>query len=224
MTATTTGAAETSDDIEVVPEAPAPEEPAGSPNRMKAAIAGFSLRDASSVLIPPIVGIAVFLALWAFLAPRVDTALGELPGPVQVVEAGGGLWDEYQASRAEEAAFYEAQAARNAQFIADGNTAAVQNFQFSGSPTFLDQIWTSLRTVGLGFLIGTIIAIPLGLLSGLSVTFQRAINPLVQVFKPVSPLAWLPIVTMVISATVTSDDPILPRSFIVSALVVTLNS
>lgn len=225
MTATTTGAEEaTGDDIEIVPESATPDLQPKSPNRVTAALRGFSLRDAASVVVPPVVGIVVFLALWAFLAPRVDTALGELPGPVQVLEAGGGLWDEYQASRAEESAFYEAQAARNAQFIADGNTAAVQNFQFSGSPTFLDQIWTSLRTVGLGFLIGTIIAIPLGLLSGLSITFQRAINPLVQVFKPVSPLAWLPIVTMVISATVTSDDPILPRSFIVSALVVTLNS
>jgi len=98
------------------------------------------------------------------------------------------------------------------------------DFEFSGPPTFVDQIWTSLQTVALGFFIGTIIAVPIGLLSGLSKTFNAAINPLVQIFKPVSPLAWLPIVTIVISATVTADEPVLPISFIISALVVTLNS
>ena len=198
--------------------------PSPKPSRSRFAVDKRSLSTAAGVIIPPIVGIAVFLGIWAFLAPRVDTALGELPGPVQVLEAGGGLWDEYQAGRAEEAAFYAAQDVRNAEFLAAGSPELVQNFEFSGSPTFVDQIWTSLQTVALGFLIGTIVAIPLGLLSGLSRTFQRAINPLVQVFKPVSPLAWLPIVTIVISATITSSDPILPRSFIISALVVTLNS
>lgn len=197
--------------------------PADAPTKRSVLSAGI-LRSAVAVALPPIVGIGVFLALWAFLAPRVDTALGDLPGPIQVAEAGGGLWDEYRAGRAEESAFYDAQAIRNADFRAAGTPELVQDFKFSGSPTFVDQIWTSLQTVALGFLIGTIVAIPLGLLSGLSRTFQRAINPLVQVFKPVSPLAWLPIVTIVISATITSPDPILPRSFIISALVVTLNS
>ena len=51
-----------------------------------------------------------------------------------------------------------------------------------------------------GFLFATLIAVPLGILCGLSPTFNAAINPLVQIFKPVSPLAWLPIVTMVVSA------------------------
>ncbi|MEM7093405.1 MAG: ABC transporter permease [Actinomycetota bacterium] len=173
-------------------------------------------------VVPPIAGVLGFLALWALLAPRVNTSLGALPGPGDVLDAGRGLWDEYQASRAEEAAFYAAQDARNVDLAAAGQP--LQDFEFSGPPTFLDQIWTSLRTVALGFAIGTVVAVPLGLLSGLSTIFQRAINPLVQIFKPVSPLAWLPIVTMVISATVTSSDPLLPKSFIISALVVTLNS
>ena len=181
-------------------------------------------REAASTVVPPILGIAAFLLLWAFLAPRVETSLGELPGPVDVAQAGNGLWDEYQAARAEESAFYAQQDANNAELIASGQGDAVQEFVYAGTPTFPDQIWTSLRTVALGFVIGTIIAVPLGLLSGLSQTFRRAVNPLVQVFKPVSPLAWLPIVTIVISATITSTDPILPRSFIISALVVTLNS
>ena len=173
-------------------------------------------------VIPPVLGVGGFLLLWAILAPRVNTSLGALPGPGEVLEAGRGLWSEFQASRADEAAFYAAQEARNVELAAAGQP--LQDFTFSGPPTFLDQIWTSLRTVALGFLIGVAVAVPLGLLSGLSTIFNRAINPLVQIFKPVSPLAWLPIVTMIISATITSSDPLLPKSFIISALVVTLNS
>jgi nitrate/nitrite transport system permease protein len=52
---------------------------------------------------------------------------------------------------------------------------------------------TSLRRVGLGFLIGTAIAIPLGVLLGLSEVASRAFDPFIQILKPVSPLAWLPL-------------------------------
>lgn len=51
----------------------------------------------------------------------------------------------------------------------------------------------SLRRVVLGFLLGAIVAIPLGFLIGMSRPAYLALNPLVQIFKPVSPLAWLPI-------------------------------
>ncbi|MFZ6005919.1 MAG: ABC transporter permease [Actinomycetota bacterium] len=175
-------------------------------------------------LVPPLLGIGAFILLWAALAPRVETSLGGLPGPREVATAGGGLVDEWQESRAARSAFYEAQDARNAALVAEGRADEVQEFKYSGTPTFVDQVQTSLRTVALGFLIATLVAVPLGLLSGLSRTFHAAINPLVQIMKPVSPLAWLPIVTMVISATMTSADPILPKSFVISALVVALCS
>jgi nitrate/nitrite transport system permease protein len=51
----------------------------------------------------------------------------------------------------------------------------------------------SLRRVILGFLLGAVVAIPLGFLIGMSRSAFLALNPLVQIFKPVSPLAWLPI-------------------------------
>lgn len=175
-------------------------------------------------LLAPMAGIGIFLFLWAVLAPQVNTSLGALPGPREVFDEGVGLYDEWQATRAERTSFYEQQDLRNAGLVAEGRSAEVQNFEYSGPATFLDQIWTSLRTVGLGFLISTLIAVPLGLISGLSAIFKAAINPLVQIFKPISPLAWLPIVTMVISATITGDDPFLPKSFVISALVVTLCS
>ncbi|MEH1921905.1 nitrate ABC transporter permease [Nostoc sp.] len=51
----------------------------------------------------------------------------------------------------------------------------------------------SLRRVLLGFLLGAVVAIPLGFLIGMSRSAMLALNPIIQIFKPVSPLAWLPI-------------------------------
>lgn len=170
----------------------------------------------------PILGILAFLGLWAILAPQVDTSLGSLPGPAEVAQQGGSLYTEWAASQDAKAEFYAAQDARNEVAIANGTP--VQNFDYAGAPTFLDQIFTSLATVALGFVLATIIAVPLGLICGLSPTINAAINPLVQIMKPVSPLAWLPIVTMVISATMTDPDPTLPKSFVISAIVVMLCS
>ncbi len=51
----------------------------------------------------------------------------------------------------------------------------------------------SLRRVLLGFLLGAIVAIPTGFLIGMSKQAMMALNPVIQIFKPVSPLAWLPI-------------------------------
>lgn len=175
-------------------------------------------RKMASGLLPPILGILGFLAMWAVLAPQVDTSLGSLPGPVEVAEQGGALYGEWTAAQDAKAEFYAAQDER----IAAGTQAIA--FDYAGPPTFLDQIITSLETVALGFVLATVVAVPLGLVCGLSARVNAAINPLVQIFKPVSPLAWLPIVTMVISATITSPDPVLSKSFVISALVVTLCS
>ncbi|WYM00940.1 MAG: nitrate ABC transporter permease [Gloeotrichia echinulata CP02] len=51
----------------------------------------------------------------------------------------------------------------------------------------------SLRRVLLGFFLGAVVAIPLGFLIGMSKPAMLAFNPIIQIFKPVSPLAWLPI-------------------------------
>jgi nitrate/nitrite transport system permease protein len=51
----------------------------------------------------------------------------------------------------------------------------------------------SLRRVLLGFLLGAVVAIPVGFLIGMNKKAMLALNPVIQIFKPVSPLAWLPI-------------------------------
>lgn len=51
----------------------------------------------------------------------------------------------------------------------------------------------SLRRVFLGFLLGSLVAIPVGVWIGTSRKAMLAINPIVQILRPVSPVAWLPI-------------------------------
>src|SRR6266545_8057930 len=51
----------------------------------------------------------------------------------------------------------------------------------------------SLVRVAKGFLLGALIGTPLGLLLGLSRTLHRMFDPVIQVLRPISPLAWLPL-------------------------------
>ena len=54
-------------------------------------------------------------------------------------------------------------------------------------------VFYSLVRVAKGFLLAVLLATPLGFLLGLSTTFSRAFDPLVQILRPISPLAWLPL-------------------------------
>jgi len=55
------------------------------------------------------------------------------------------------------------------------------------------QLAFSMARVGLGFLCAALVAIPLGFLIGMSPLIYRALNPFIQVLKPISPLAWMPL-------------------------------
>ena len=55
------------------------------------------------------------------------------------------------------------------------------------------QLAYSLGRVGLGFLIACVVAIPMGFLIGMSPLLRRAFDPFIQVLKPISPLAWMPL-------------------------------
>lgn len=67
---------------------------------------------------------------------------------------------------------------------------------FDNGPNDLGIGWnllTSLRRVAIGYTLASIIAVPLGILLGMSRVAAKAFNPYVQLLKPVSPLAWLPL-------------------------------
>ncbi len=201
----------------------------------------------------PIIAFAVFLAAWAGVSQKIVTKYGTLPTPAEVWHEGGNLMKHHYASRAAEEKFmaeqvqkaleYEAAAVQLTAMLdsASGNkrekllsnidklnkrAASARTKRYSSGPTYVDQIVTSLKTVFAGFLIASLIAIPIGILCGLSSVFQAAMAPLIQVFKPVSPLAWLPIVMIVVGALYTTDpaDAWFEKSFISSAFTVALCS
>lgn len=176
---------------------------------------------AKSILIP-VVSITAFLMLWSFGASKIQTSLGQVPGPTMVWEQAKSLWKEHLSEREKARQFNAQQQKIKEQAAKEGRSYTT--FKYTGKATYVDQIFTSLKTVFLGFIIASLIALPIGIIAGYSKSFMKAVNPFVQIFKPVSPLAWLPIVTMVISAVYTSNDGWLPKSFIISAITVSLCS
>jgi len=53
--------------------------------------------------------------------------------------------------------------------------------------------WYSLVLVAKGYALALLIGTPLGFLLGLSPFFQKSFDPVIQLLRPVSPLAWLPL-------------------------------
>lgn len=72
----------------------------------------------------------------------------------------------------------------------------VTNPFFNNGPNDLGIGWNlliSLRRVAIGYILASVVAVPLGILIGMSPVAYKAFNPYVQLLKPVSPLAWLPL-------------------------------
>ena len=67
------------------------------------------------------------------------------------------------------------------------------------------QLAYSLARVAGGFLLAALVAIPLGFVIGMSPLLYRALNPFIQVLKPISPLAWMPLALYTIKDSATSS-------------------
>ena len=116
-------------------------------------------RRVAHATLPPLLGAAFMLGLWALLAM---TERG-IPGPLQVWDAAVVLFSD--------------------PFYSNG-----PNDQGIGW-----NILSSLQRVGLGFGIAAAIGIPAGFLIGRFSFLNRALDPIISLLRPVSPLAWLPI-------------------------------
>jgi nitrate/nitrite transport system permease protein len=182
------------------------------------------LRNAVTYVGVPALAVAVFLGLWSLLAANVKVNVGSLPGPVAVWTESVSLWKEHRAERAKQAEFIKRQVERKAKVLAEDPNAAWTDRKYAGKPTYFDQIVTSLKTVFAGFIIASLVAVPLGIVCGLSKPLNMAFNPFIQIFKPVSPLAWLPIVMILVSALYNPKEPLFEKAFISSAVTVALCS
>ncbi|HEX9601086.1 MAG TPA: ABC transporter permease, partial [Mariniflexile sp.] len=141
-----------------------------------------------------------------------------LPSPAQVWASFKKLLDDHFIIRADKEAFIEKTAALNAKRLAEGNDVIT----YTGRPSFVDQISTSIKTVFAGFLLALLIAVPIGIIIGLSKTLRSSVNWLIQIFKPVSPVVWLLLVFMIVK-TLTKDSES-DSAFIISFISVGLCS
>ena len=66
------------------------------------------------------------------------------------------------------------------------------------------QLGYSIYRVLTGFFLAALIALPIGFLVGMSPLMHKALNPYIQVLRPISPLAWMPLALFVIKDSETS--------------------
>lgn len=189
---------------------------------MSEGVSKSQMTDILKALGLPLIGLAIFLLLWQLASNSIVTSLGNFPGPGEVVTQFNNLVAEHKEERLKVEEKYERQRVRNEKKLARNPDAKVTWREYKSRITFFDQIGTSLITVLCGFIVASLIAIPFGIVIGLSASAYAAVNPIIQTLKPVSPLAWLPLVTMVVSALYVSDDPTVSKSFLVSMITVSL--
>jgi NitT/TauT family transport system permease protein len=70
-------------------------------------------------------------------------------------------------------------------------------------PRLVGYAIASVFRVTWGFLLATALAVPIGLALGWKTRLYRAFNPLIQILRPISPIAWIPIAILLFS----NDDP-----------------
>jgi len=191
----------------------------------------------------PLVAFLLFLGCWSVASANIMTKYGNLPAPSDVWHQAQVLVTAHFENEAAKDAYYADQAAKAVELRAAatvltqrGSTAAAEKLierakateaaKYASSPSYIDQILTSLKTVFAGFVVASLIAIPIGVLCGTSDLIRTAIDPLIQIFKPVSPLAWLPIVMICVGALYTTkpSEAWFEKSFLSSALTVSLCS
>ena len=211
----------------------------------------FNVKTLARKLLVPLVSIIAFLGIWHFGSSalrqreidfRVEKTLTDqgqaaadalaacfannsadcqtntLPSPTQVWSSVLTLVDDHYIIKKDKEDFAAKTASLNEKRLAAGQDAIV----YTGRPSFIDIVFTSLKTVFAGFLLAFFIAVPIGIVIGLSENLRNAMNWFIQVFKPVSPVVWYLLVFMIVKTLLigsTSDN-----SFVISFISVGLCS
>jgi len=139
-----------------------------------------------------------------------------LPSPLFVWKTAKLLMEDAAQVMRDKKAFKKKLEKTNEKLIAKGKKPIV----YTGRPSFLDQITTSLENILWGVLLAMSISIPIGILTGLSKKFKIATNWFVQLFKPISPVVWFLLVQMVVNTIMT--DPEANNAFVITFISVGL--
>ncbi|WP_424003850.1 ABC transporter permease [Maribacter sp. IgM3_T14_3] len=139
-----------------------------------------------------------------------------LPSPSQVWASLQSLIADHKVIRADKAAFVEKMAVTNEKMISQGQDPIV----YTGRASFVDIVLTSIKTVFAGFLLAMFIAVPIGIVIGLSPSLRSAFNWFIQIFKPVSPVVWYLLVFMIVKTLYIGDSS--DNAFVISFISVGL--
>ncbi len=212
------------------------------------------LHEIGKFTVVPILAVLLFVGLWSLAAGRIKTDSAQLPSPTATWTAAKELWTAHLEQRHNDAVRRQEERQKAVGFVVQALLAEQQaetatddqkatllsnaallrrqaiqaaNYVPSSAPTFIDQTIRSIGTVFVGFLIATLVAVPLGILCGMNPVFNAAVSPIIQIFKPVSPLAWLPIASIVVIWWYSGSDAetaMFSRAFLISATTVSLCS
>lgn len=141
-----------------------------------------------------------------------------LPSPSQVKRAAKSLWNDVMEVQKKKREFKEKVNKTNKNRISKG----LEPIVYTGRPSFADQVVTSLKTVFWGVILAIFVAVPLGIVLGLGKTARESTNWVIQIFKPVSPVVWLLLVSMVVKTVMADANTDL--AFIISFISVGLCS
>ena len=125
-----------------------------------------------------------------------------LPSPLFVWKTAKLLAKDATQVMKDKRAFSKKMEATNKKLKAQGKKPIV----YTGRPSFLDQIITSLENILWGVVLAMCVSIPIGILTGLSKNFRTATNWFVQIFKPISPVVWFLLVQMIVNTIMTDPD------------------
>jgi nitrate/nitrite transport system permease protein len=124
--------------------------------------------------IMPTVGTAVVILFWCILSTVTydqDAKVSDFPSPITT-------WNE------------------SVKYFAHPfSTNTEEGFDGIGLET-----WRSLQLVGMGYGMAILVAVPFGFLLGGSRNFARMFDPIFQVLRPISPLAWFPLAGLIVIA------------------------
>ncbi len=220
-------------------------------NKLNIKLPKLDLKTIVRKVIIPVISIIAFIGIWQFGADilrqreidfRVEKAFNDqgqaaadalqacfasnesscqtntLPSPTQVWSSVRTLIDDHYIIKQDKLDFINKTAAVNAKRIEQGKEPIV----YTGRPSFIDIVLTSLKTVFAGFLLAFFIAVPIGIVIGLSETLKNAINWFIQVFKPVSPVVWYLLVFMIVKTLLIGSSS--DNSFVISFISVGLCS
>jgi nitrate/nitrite transport system permease protein len=145
-----------------------------------------------------------------------DCKVSTLPSPLNVKNAIVSLWIDHKENQIKKEEFEKETKEINIEREKNGEAPII----YTGRPSFIEKIITSLETVFVGVLLAFLLAVPIGIILGLSETTRQSVNILIQVFKPMSPVVWLLLVSMIVNTLMEGVEA--NKAFIISAVSVAL--